>query len=234
MGTAAFSISLQPSFNPLRLVFMKHFDAIVAIPNIRGGGEYGEEWHEAAVREKKQNCFDDFIAAAEYLIKENYTCTDKLVISGGSNGGLLVGACINQRPDLFGCAIAQVGVLDMLRFHKHGIGHAWTSDYGCADDQKDFEFLHKYSPLHNVKSDVKYPAVMLTTADSDDRVHPLHSFKHIATLQHIVGSNPIQTQPLIIRIEVQAGHGGGKPTSKTIEEAADIYAFAASTLRFAK
>lgn len=224
-GYGGFNISVQPSFSSFRVVLMQNLGVTLAIPNIRGGGEYGEEWHKAGILEKKQNVFDDFIAAAEWLVEHKYTSPARLAIAGGSNGGLLVGACLNQRPELFGCAVSMVGVLDMLRYHKFTVGHAWVPEYGCADNPSHFAFLRAYSPLHNIRSGVPYPAVLLTTGDHDDRVVPLHSHKFIATLQHVVGSCEQQQQPLIIRVETKAGHGAGKPTAKVIEETADIYSF---------
>jgi prolyl oligopeptidase len=188
---------------------------------IRGGGEYGKAWHEAGMKLKKQNCFDDFIAAAEWLIEERYTSSSKLAIQGTSNGGLLVGACMTQRPDLFGACLPAVGVMDMLRFHKFTIGWAWVSDYGSPENPEEFKALHTYSPLHNIKDGVAYPATLVTTADHDDRVVPAHSFKFAARLQEAQGG----VAPILIRIETRAGHGGGKPTAKRIEEAADRYAF---------
>jgi len=190
-----------------------------------------DDWHDNGKLDKKQNVFDDFCAAAEYLIHEKYTSPHKIAICGGSNGGLLVAACANQRPELFGSVVCQVGVLDMLRFHKFTIGYAWVSDYGNADKKEDFEHIIKYSPLHNVgKTGKPYPAMLLTTGDHDDRVVPLHTFKMIAELQHTVGSQSYQKNPLLARIEVSAGHGGGKPTSKIIEESLETYCFYCKTL----
>lgn len=219
-GYGGFSVSLTPSFSVSRLVWME-MGGVFAMPNIRGGAEYGEEWHEAGSKLKKQNVFDDFIGAAEYLIKNKFTNPKKLAISGGSNGGLLVGAVLNQRPELFAAALPAVGVMDMLRFQKFTIGWAWTSDYGSSEDSKEmFNALYKYSPIHNIRK-IKYPAVLITTADHDDRVVPSHSFKYAATIQ----KNQIGTAPVLIRIETKAGHGAGKPTAKIIEEQSDIYGF---------
>jgi prolyl oligopeptidase len=194
--------------------------------NLRGGGEYGEEWHQAGTKLKKQNVFDDFIAAAEWLIANKYTCPAKLAIQGGSNGGLLVGACMTQRPDLFAAALPAVGVMDMLRFHKFTIGWAWCSDFGSSDNADEFKALYAYSPLHNLRPGVTYPSTMITTADHDDRVVPAHSFKFAARLQEChAGRNPV-----LIRIDVKAGHGAGKPTTKQIEERADELSFLKQTL----
>jgi prolyl oligopeptidase len=216
-----FNVSMTPAFSVSRLNFVEN-GGVFAMPNIRGGGEFGEEWHKAGTKMQKQNVFDDFIAAAEYLIKEGYTSTKKLAVMGGSNGGLLVGAVVNQRPDLFAVALPQVGVMDMLRYHKFTIGWAWAGDYGTSDDSKEmFEYLYKYSPYHNISSDLKYPPILATTADHDDRVVPAHTFKYMARLQELYkGKNPV-----LVRIETKAGHGGGKPTSKSIEEYADLWAF---------
>lgn len=215
-----FNINMTPGFSASRLILLEN-GGVYAMPNLRGGGEYGEAWHQAGMLDKKQNVFDDFIAAAEYLIQEKYTSKEKLAISGGSNGGLLVGAVMVQRPELFAVAFPAVGVLDMLRYHKFTIGKGWIPEYGSAENPEQFPYLIKYSPLHNLKPNVKYPSTMITTADHDDRVVPAHSFKFAAQLQKShAGDNPV-----IIRIDINAGHGGGKPTSKIIEEQADIWSF---------
>lgn len=221
-GYGGFNINLNPGFSTNRLPFLEN-GGIYAQTNLRGGGEYGEEWHLAGTKMNKQNVFDDFIGAAEYLIKENYTNKDKIAIVGGSNGGLLVGACVNQRPDLFAVAIPEVGVMDMLRYHKFTIGWNWASDYGTSEDSKEmFEYLLAYSPLHTIKNDgTPYPAIMITTADHDDRVVPAHSFKYAATLQAANTGD----KPKLIRIESKAGHGAGKPISKVLDEQTDIYSF---------
>ena len=219
-GYGGFNVSFTPNFSISRMIFLEN-GGIYCLANIRGGGEYGEEWHKAGTKERKQNVFDDFIAAAEFLISERYTTPEKLAILGGSNGGLLVGACVNQRPDLFRVAIPQVGVMDMLRYHKFTIGWAWASDYGSSDTQEGFDYLIKYSPLHNIKDSVSYPAIMAFTGDHDDRVVPAHTFKYMATLQEKQQGD----HPVLVRIETKAGHGGGKPTSKTIDEAADLWSF---------
>jgi prolyl oligopeptidase len=219
-GYGGFDISLTPGFSVGNLVWME-MGGVYAQPNLRGGGEYGEEWHQAGMKLKKQNVFDDFISAAEWLIANKYTSTPRLAIGGGSNGGLLVGAAMTQRPELFGAALPAVGVMDMLRFQNFTIGWAWVSDYGSAENADEFKALYAYSPLHNIKSGVSYPPTLVTTADHDDRVWPGHSFKFAAALQ-AAQAGPA---PVLIRIETKAGHGAGKPTSKLIEEAADRWAF---------
>ncbi|HLW35153.1 MAG TPA: prolyl oligopeptidase family serine peptidase [Chthoniobacterales bacterium] len=219
-GYGGFDISSTPSFSPANLVWME-MGGIYAVANLRGGGEYGEKWHEAGMLHVKQNVFDDFIAAAQYLIDNKYTSTPKLAIGGGSNGGLLVGACMTQRPDLYGATLPNVGVMDMLRFEQFTIGWAWTSDYGSAQKADDFPFLYAYSPLHHIANGACYPPTLITTADHDDRVVPAHSFKFAATLQAAQGCD----KPALIRIETKAGHGAGKPTTKIIEETADRWAF---------
>lgn len=225
-GYGGFAISLTPFFSSFRLVLLQLLGGVYALANIRGGGEYGEEWHQAGTKANKQRVFDDFHGAAEHLIRSGYTRPAKLAIQGGSNGGLLVAACANQRPELYGAVLCQVGVLDMLRFHKFTIGHAWCSEYGTPEEAADFENILAYSPLHTVRAGVRYPAMLLLTADHDDRVVPLHTFKHVATLQHLVARAPTQEGVAILaRIERKAGHGAGKPTEKVIEEAADMYCF---------
>jgi prolyl oligopeptidase len=224
-GYGGFNISLSPAFSVGNLVWME-MGGVYAQPNLRGGGEYGEEWHQAGMKSKKQNVFDDFIAAAQWLIDNKYTSTPKLAIGGGSNGGLLVGAALTQRPDLFGAALPAVGVMDMLRFQEFTIGWAWVSDFGSSKDAADFKVLYAYSPLHNIKPGTSYPPTMVITADHDDRVWPGHSFKFAAALQ-AAQAGPA---PILIRIETKAGHGAGKPTSKIIEETADKWAFLIKTL----
>lgn len=220
-GYGGFNISLTPSFSISRIYFLEQ-GGVYAIANLRGGGEYGEDWHKAGMLEKKQNVFDDFIAAAQYLIDEKYTSAEKLAINGGSNGGLLVGACMTQRPNLFKVAIPAVGVLDMLRYHKFTIGWGWAGEYGSSDSANQFDFLIKYSPLHNVKEAVNYPATMIMTADHDDRVVPAHSFKFAAELQ---AKQKKAGNPILIRIDKKAGHGAGKPTTKLIDDATDFWSF---------
>ena len=220
-GYGGFDISLTPGFSAMRIPFLEK-GGIYAQVNLRGGGEYGEAWHLAGTRMNKQNVFDDFIAAAEWLIAQGYTSKEKLAIVGGSNGGLLVGACMTQRPDLFAVAIPQVGVMDMLRYHKFTIGWNWAPDYGTSEESQEmFRYLRAYSPLHNLKPGTAYPATLVTTADHDDRVVPAHSFKFAATLQKCNSGD----KPALIRIDTKAGHGGGKPLAKVLEEQADIYAF---------
>jgi len=220
-GYGGFNISLTPSFSATRVAWLEQ-GGVLAVACLRGGGEYGETWHKAGTKMQKQNVFDDCIAAAEFLIVKKYTSPNYLALQGGSNGGLLVGAVVNQRPDLFAVAIPQVGVMDMLRYHKFTIGRYWAVDYGTSEDSKEmFEYLYKYSPVHSVKSGVEYPAILVTTADHDDRVVPAHSFKYAATLQN----SDIGDRPHLIRIESNAGHGGGKPLDKTINEVVDIFSF---------
>jgi prolyl oligopeptidase len=224
-GYGGFNASITPSFSVSNLVWME-LGGVYAVANLRGGGEYGEDWHQAGTKLKKQTVFDDFIAAAEWLIANGYTSSAKLAIGGGSNGGLLVGACMTQRPDLFRAALPAVGVFDMLRFHKFTIGWAWTTEYGSSENPDEFKALYVYSPLHNLKPGTAYPATLITTADHDDRVVPAHSFKFAAALQAAhTGENPV-----LIRIETKAGHGAGKPTAKIIEESADRWAFLVKTL----
>jgi len=230
-GYGGFAISLTPFFSAFRLVLLQMLGGVYAVVNLRGGGEYGEAWHKAGVKEKKQQVFDDMHAAAEHLVRTGYTRPAKLAIQGGSNGGLLVAACANQRPELYGAVLCQVGVLDMLRFHKFTIGHAWMSEFGSPDDEAECANILKYSPLHNVRAGVKYPAMLLITADHDDRVVPLHSFKHVAELQHVIAKGTKQQGiPILARIETNAGHGAGKPTEKVIDEAADMYCFVLANL----
>ncbi len=220
-GYGGFNISLTPSFSPFRAVWMEQ-GGVYAVPNLRGGGEYGKTWHDAGTKMNKQNVFDDFIAAAEYLIENKYTSSEYLAINGGSNGGLLVGATMTQRPDLMKVALPAVGVLDMLRYHTFTAGAGWAYDYGTANDSKEmFDYLKGYSPVHNVKKGAEYPATMVTTGDHDDRVVPAHSFKFAAELQ----DKQTGTNPVLIRIETNAGHGAGTPIAKTIEQYADIYGF---------
>ncbi|MEN8201873.1 MAG: prolyl oligopeptidase family serine peptidase [Bacteroidota bacterium] len=226
-GYGGFNISMSPSFSTSRAVWLEQ-GGVFALANIRGGGEYGEEWHLAGTVLQKQNVFDDFIAAAEYLIDKKYTSSKRLAIYGGSNGGLLIGAVVNQRPELFAAAIPMVGVMDMLRFQKFTIGRYWTVDYGSSEDPEEFKYLLGYSPLHNISSDKRYPAIMVTTGDHDDRVVPAHSFKYAATLQEkYSGENPV-----MIRINTDAGHGAGKPTDMVIREYSDVWAFVYKNMDF--
>jgi prolyl oligopeptidase len=226
-GYGGFSISIDPFFSPSILTFLQRYGAVLAVPNIRGGGEFGEEWHVAGTKERKVNVFDDFIAATQYLVNNKYAAAGKVAINGASNGGLLVAACVNRAPEgLFGAAVAEVGVLDLLKFADFTIGKAWTSDYGDPHDAHDFDFIYPISPLHNVPERTLPPTILLT-ADHDDRVVPLHSFKHAATLQHMLPYNP---HPLLIRIDKKAGHGAGKATEQRIKEAADKWGFVAQSM----
>jgi prolyl oligopeptidase len=228
-GYGGFSSSQQAAFTFAYIMFIQHFGGVVAVASLRGGGEYGRDWHSAGARLNKQNVFDDFQYAAKYLINEKYTQPSKLAINGQSNGGLLVAACVNQAPELFGAAVAEVSGLDMLRFHKFTIGHSWQSEYGYPDDKaEDFHNILKYSPLHNVHKNKPYPAFALFTSDHDDRVVPLHSYKHIAELQHTAG--PMTKNPLVLRIQTKAGHGAGKPIDKRIEETTDKFSFIAAAI----
>ena len=222
-GYGGFDISLTPSFSVARLQWME-MGGVYAVANLRGGGEYGKAWHDAGKLTRKQNVFDDFIAAGEYLVAKGFTTKDKLVVMGGSNGGLLIGAVVNQRPDLFAAALPQVGVMDMLRFNNFTAGRYWTGDYGDPSVEADWKVLRAYSPYHNIRGGTAYPAILVTTADTDDRVVPGHSFKYAAALQ----AADLGPKPHLIRIETRAGHGSGKPTSKTIEEYSDMWAFAAA------
>ncbi|NOT29753.1 MAG: S9 family peptidase, partial [Planctomycetes bacterium] len=219
-GYGGFGVSITPTFSVPNLVWLE-LGGLLAVPSLRGGGEYGEAWHEAGTKLAKQNVFDDFIAAAEWLVASGWTTPARLAIGGRSNGGLLVGACLTQRPELYGAALPAVGVLDMLRYHKFTIGWAWAGDYGTADDPAQFAALRAYSPLHNVRAGVRYPPTLVTTAERDDRVVPAHSFKFTAALQAAQAGE----DPILIRIETRAGHGSGKPTAMQIEEAADLWAF---------
>jgi prolyl oligopeptidase len=219
-GYGGFNVSLTPSFSVANLVWME-MGGIYAVPNLRGGGEYGKAWHDAGKLANKQNVFDDFTASARWLASSGWTDASHLGISGRSNGGLLVGASITQHPELFGAAIAEVGVMDMLRFHRFTIGWGWTSDYGSADDPEQFRTLRAYSPLHNIREGVAYPPTLVTTGDHDDRVVPGHSFKFAAALQAAQAGEA----PIVIRIDTDAGHGVGKPVSKLIDERADVIAF---------
>jgi prolyl oligopeptidase len=226
-GYGGFNISLTPGFSVARLMWME-MGGVFAMPNLRGGGEYGEEWHQGGTKTRKQNVFDDFIAAAEFLIENKYTRPEKLAVQGGSNGGLLVGAVMTQRPDLFAACLPAVGVMDMLRFHHFTAGRFWVDDYGSADDETEFRALLAYSPYHNIREGVQYPATLVTTADTDDRVVPGHSFKFAARLQAAQAGE----EPILIRIETRAGHGAGKPTTKAIEEVADLWSFLVDQLDF--
>jgi len=228
-GYGGFNISLEPTFSPAVAGWLE-MGGVYAMPNLRGGGEYGRAWHEGGMKTHKQNVFDDFIAAAEYLISQHWTAPAHLAILGRSNGGLLVGATEEQRPDLFAAAVPQVGVMDMLRFREFTVGKGWESDYGSVDDANEFKTLLAYSPLQNVKPGVDYPATLVTTGDHDDRVYPAHSFKFTAAMQH---ADP-HGKPILLRIESRAGHGAGKPTAKLIEETADIYAFVLNAMKQAQ
>ncbi|RPH57283.1 S9 family peptidase, partial [bacterium] len=224
-GYGGFNVNLSPSFSSSWVTWMER-GGVVALACLRGGGEYGEEWHAAGTKLKKQNVFDDFIAAAEWLVANRYTRPDRLAIKGGSNGGLLVGAAMIQRPDLFGVALPAVGVMDMLRFHRFTVGGSWVNDYGSADDPEQFKALYAYSPYHTLKDGARYPATLVTTADTDDRVVPAHSFKFAARLQQAHAGEP----PVLIKITARAGHGGADARTRAIEESADELAFTLKNL----
>jgi prolyl oligopeptidase len=225
-GYGGFNISMTPSFSRSLLLWLEH-GGIAAIPNVRGGGEYGESWHHEGMLAAKQNSFDDFIAAAEWLIGEGYTNSERLAAAGGSNGGLLVGAALTQRPDLFRAVLVQVPLLDMLRYHNFLIARLWIPEYGSADDPEQFRWLRAYSPYHHVKAGVQYPAVLLATAESDTRVDPMHARKMAARLQADTASD----RPILLRLEARAGHGAGKPLSKVLDELTDSWTFVFSELR---
>ena len=220
IGYGGFNVSFAPQFLPSQLVWMD-LGGVVALPNLRGGGEYGEEWHQASVKENRQNVSDDFIAAAEWLIANKYTCPAKLGIAGKSNGGLLVGNCMIERPDLFGAVIASAPVMDMLRYNKFTVGWTWTDEYGSPEIKQEFEFLYRYSPLHNIKPETSYPPTLVSAGDHDDQAFPAHSYKFVAALQEAQAGD----QPILIRVDKNVGHGLGKPTSKLIAEKADKWAF---------
>jgi prolyl oligopeptidase len=228
-GYGGFGISVLPNFDPARLAWLEQ-GGIFAIANIRGGGEYGDQWHRQAIRAHKQKVFDDFIAAAQWLVNEHYTTSPRLAIEGGSNGGLLMGACMTQRPDLFGAVLARVGVMDMLRFNQFGQGAGWEGDYGSPQNPEDFKALYAYSPYHNVHSGTHYPATLIFTGDHDTRVMPAHSFKFVAAVQ-AAQAGPA---PILLRVELSGGHGGGPTTSQRIDELADAYAFLLQNLRISQ
>jgi len=225
-GYGGFGLSSLPAFNPARIAWLE-MGGVFALANIRGGGEYGEAWHRQAIRTRKQVVFDDFLAAARFLIDHRYTSAQRLAIHGRSNGGLLVGACLTQRPELFGAAVAQVGVLDMLRFNRFGQGAGWEGDYGSPQDPREFRALYAYSPVHNVRAGVRYPATLIITGDHDTRVMPMHSFKFTAALQ-AAQAGPA---PVLLEVDRASGHGGGETVTQAIEQSADIYAFLARNLR---
>jgi prolyl oligopeptidase len=223
-GYGGFNISLTPAFKPYLYLWLEH-GGIYAVANLRGGAEFGEDWHRAGMLEKKQNVFDDFIAAAEYLISEKYTDKDHLSIQGGSNGGLLTGAVLTQRPDLFRAVVCMVPLLDMLRYQNFQIAKLWIPEYGSAENPKQFDFIYAYSPYHHVKEGVEYPAVLFMTADTDTRVDPMHAKKMAALMQAEAKNGASRERPILLRVETRAGHGQGKPVTKQIEEWTDIYSF---------
>jgi prolyl oligopeptidase len=228
-GYGGFNDPLEPVFSP-RVATWLEMGGVYAVANLRGGGEYGRAWHEAGMKTHKQNVFDDFIGAAEYLTAQHWTSRERLAISGASNGGLLIGAVVEQRPDLLAAAVAQVGVMDMLRFREFTVGKAWESDYGSVDNADEFKALLAYSPYHNVRPNVAYPATLILTGDHDDRVFPAHSFKFAAAMQN---ADP-HGKPILIRIDLRAGHGAGKPVSKQVDETADVYSFVLNAMGLAK